>query len=199
MAVTNEESALPPEVADQIETNLKNDLRREDVAEVFFEADRPYLETSHVKERVDRDYTRDTVSSRLNELVDAGVLRKDSTGNADQYWVANDHSHWMIPDDVVVISDDDPEAITLNDLLNDKLTRDLGWGVLWAAVSGAMMTGLAFFGTAVELSGLFFTGFTILMMIAFIGVMAGTGLCLLSIGKTVRSERETELSKILPF
>lgn len=199
MAVSDEASELPLGVAEQIEPNLKNDLRRKDVAEAFFEADRPYLETSHVKERVDGEYTRDTVSRRLNELVDAGVLRKDSTGNADQYWVANDYSHWMIPDDVVVISDDNPEAITWNDLLNDKLSRNLGWGLLFSAVSGIMVTGLALLAGAIGPGGLLYNVLTVLMVVALFGAIVGFALCILSIGKAVISDRETELNKILPF
>lgn len=199
MAVSDEESPLPPSVAEQIEPNLKNDLRRKDVAEIFFEADRPYLETSHVSERVDGEYTRDTVSRRLNELVDAGVLRKDSTGNADQYWIANDHSHWMIPDDVVVISHDDPEAITWNDLLNDDQSRDLGWGLLLSAVSGIMITGLALVVGAIGSGGVLYSGLAVLMMVALIGAIVGFALCIISIMKAVMSDRETELSKILPF
>ena len=199
MAVTNNESQLPPDVEEEIEPNLKNDLRRKSVAEVFFEADRPYLETSHVKERVDSDYTRDTVSSRLNELVDAGVLRKDSTGNADQYWIANDHSYWMIPDDVVVISNDTPEAITLNDLLNDRPSRNLGWGILISAISGAMVTGLSLLAAVINASGIIQTTLTSLIAVALVGAMVGAILCISSIGKAVLSDQETELNKILPF
>jgi len=199
MEASDQESALPSDVAEQIEPNLKNDLRRRDVAEVFFRADRPYLETSHVKERVNGEYTRDTISRRLNELVDAGVLRKDSTGNADQYWIANNHSHWMIPDDVVVISHDDLEAITLNDLLNDKLSRDLGWGLLMSAVGGVMVTSLSLLATAIGAEGLLYDGLAALVGIALIGIIAGVILCLWSIGQALVSDKETELNRVLPF
>lgn len=199
MAASNKESSLPPDVEEQIEPNLKNDLRRKDVAEVFYEADRPYLETGHVKQRIDGEFTRDTVSSRLNELVDAGILRKDSTGNADQYWVANDYSHWMIPDDVVVVSHDDPEAITWNDLLNDKLSRKFGWGILLSAVGGAVVTSTSLLIAVVDPSPIVYSSLTAILGVVLIGVLIGAIICISSISKAVLSDDETELNKILPF
>lgn len=199
MAVSDDESALPSEVEEKIEPNIKNDLRRKDVAEAFYEANRPYLETSHVKERVDGEFTRDTVSRRLNELVDAGILCKDSTGNADQYWIANNHSYWMVPDDVAVISGDNPEAITWNDLLNDRLSRNFGWGLLTSSVSGIMITSLSFLAVAIGPDGIFYNSIALIMAFALIGALIGFTLCILAVAEAKFRENESELNKVIPI
>lgn len=196
---TSTQDKLPRDVAEEIEVNLDNDLRKDEVAEIFYEADRPYLEANHVEERIEGNFTRETVLSRLKELVDAGILRQDTTGSANQYWIAKDKSYWMVPDDVVVYSDDDPEAISLDDILSDEATRNVIWGFLVSALSGISLTGLALIVSLLNASGVLYTLFSALVTIAFMGVIAGIILIILPIVQAKITDKDTILNNILPI
>lgn len=198
MAVDATDTDLPKEISDDINVNIHNELGKEEVAEVVYNADRPYLEAAHVEERVNGKYTRDTVLERLEELVDAGILDADKTGSSHQYWIAEEESRWPVPSDVEVISDDDPNAITVQDLLNDEYASKgiVGGGLI--IIGGAGTSGGVVISALLENIGPVYSAGIIIAALMLLVILIGFGLLLVSILLALWDDDPNIISKIIP-
>ena len=191
------ETDLPREWEERVNINLENNLRRDEVLNVFLEADRPYLERKHVQERVKGDFTRDPVLDRLDNLVNAGILEVDDTGAAKQFWISNEHSRWPIPNDVEVISNDNPDAITLSDFQDDEYFVRLLTGSALVIVGGVVMSGGIVFLPFVERWQLLRTIILGMSVVALLTTLVGFGLMLVAVFRAKLAEESNLVSKFL--
>ncbi|MFC7042713.1 hypothetical protein [Halonotius sp. GCM10025705] len=121
-------SELPDWIEQKVQLNPDHDLQERTVAEVFINEDeRPYLTRKQVEARLDGDYSRATVLSRLNGLVSVDVLDVDELENGGIYWIKNDISQWPIPTDVSV--EGRPDEMTVSEFFNQRPVSYGQWGV----------------------------------------------------------------------
>lgn len=94
---------LPERIRAKLGTpNADYKLQPHAVAQVFVDADEPFLTRRQVQSRVNGEYDKKTVLSRLDLLVELDVLRADVHPGGTIYWLENEASEWPVPPDVEV-------------------------------------------------------------------------------------------------
>ena len=140
------EVELPDWVESRIDSPDNNrSITQRQVAKEFFKEDRPYYNVSRMHAALGRGASKDTVQSRMDELVERDVLKSEQVNNGSVYWVNHEDSTWPIPPD----TDVKPERTepTVSEWKKFQYVQ-LAAGSLVVAV----------IGTAVTLFGTFQTG-----------------------------------------
>jgi hypothetical protein len=140
------EVELPDWVESRIDSPDNNrSITHRQVAKEFFKEDRPYYNVSRMHAALGRGASKDTVQSRMDELVERDVLKSEQVNNGSVYWVNHEDSAWPIPPD----TDVKPERTepTVSEWKKFQYVQ-LAAGSLVVAV----------IGTAVTLFGTFQTG-----------------------------------------
>jgi len=137
---------LPDWVKSRIATPDNNrSVTQYAVAQEFFKRDRPYYNVSRMHAALGGGPSKDTVQSRLDELVERDVLKSEKVNNGFIYWVNTDDSEWPIPPDVEV----EPE----------RTEPTIGeWKNYGYVQLSAFALFIAVIGTAITLIGTFQTG-----------------------------------------
>jgi len=109
---------LPEQIRSRLGSpNLQNDLTKRPVALELFSGKRPYYSAAQMRAALGSDHSKETVKSRLDELVEIDVAKKDEVNNGGIYWANRRKSNWPIPSDVEV------EAARTEPTVSEFLTR----------------------------------------------------------------------------
>lgn len=143
-------SELEVEIPEHLESRIKDPdynrrLTQRAVAKEFVKADRPFYNVSRMHAALGAGVSSDTVQSRLDELVERGVLKTEKVNNGNVYWLNSGDSKWPIPPDVDV----DPKRT------EPTISEWKGYGYVRLAALSLL---LAVIGTAITLFGTFQAG-----------------------------------------
>jgi len=139
------EVELPEWVESRIDSPDNNrSLTQRQVAKEFFTEDRPYYNVTRMHAALGQGASKDTVQSRMDELVERDVLKSEQVNNGSVYWVNHEDSDWPIPPDVEV----HPERTepTVSEWKNFQYVQ-LAAGSLAVVVLGTAVTLLGTFQT----------------------------------------------------
>lgn len=94
------DEGLPEYFLKQIENNPQNNLLKEAVFRELWYSDDSIHSKGSLESKFDEN--RQTIQSRLDEMVEQGVLKKGSINNGDYWWINFPESGQPLPKDVVV-------------------------------------------------------------------------------------------------
>lgn len=126
----------PPEyLTDPLEWNDRNELQQITVLRVMYQERRPFFSLRQLKSHFDSH--KKTVESRLNEMVELGVLDTKEMNNGSYWWIDWEESDYPIPPDVEVHEVVDEETVTE---FFSKVHIQVGTlGLLIAVMGGAVV------------------------------------------------------------
>lgn len=128
---------IPDWLSKQLEFDRGNDLQQGHVAEVMYHGNRPYYSLRHMVVGLDHNFSRDTIRTRLDEMTEADVLKKEVVNNGDIWWINHPKSKWPIPSDVQVSSV--PEEATVSEFFSQPHIFTAVICILTAAGSGVIL------------------------------------------------------------
>lgn len=130
---------LPEEIHTKIgPPNPRDDLQEAEVAMVFVNEDeRPYLTRRQVNSRLEEDYSRGTINSKLTGLVEVDVLDSDELKRGNIYWLKNQESSWPLPDDVEVYPPSN--ELTVDEFFEEWSVRVAIWGITVILIASVMV------------------------------------------------------------
>lgn len=132
----------PSFLTDPLDNNTNEELMQIAVLRELYQGKRPYYSLSQIQGRFDA--SPKTVKSRLDEMTELGVLRKDIINNGDHWWIDWGISEYPIPPDVEVYETRDEE--TVSEFFN-KVHIQIGAIALLATVIGGAVVWLGAFQT----------------------------------------------------
>lgn len=177
---------LPNRIHEKLgEPNADYELQPHAVAQVFVEAEEPYLTRRQVQSRLNGEYDKKTVLSRLDLLVELDVLRADVHPGGTIYWLETETSEWPIPPDVDV----EPlrEDVTVVEFVNKNSVRAAAIGIGAVMLSSLLQFGgvaLANFTVATKLMAISY-------LLGYLLLFVGWGLFALGVFSSVLSNFQT--------
>lgn len=128
---------LPDWIIERLDFDNNRKLQQRPVAEVFIEGNRPYYNVRRIKAEIEGQYDKDTVRTRLNELVEQGILKQEQMNKGGIYWLDRPESEWPIPPDANVEPDDDEP--TVSEFFGQLYVQTASIGILGATISGILI------------------------------------------------------------
>lgn len=127
------DDGIPEYFKRRLDTNSRHDLLQEAVfRELWYSADSIHSLGS-LESRFEE--TRQTVGSRLDEMVERGLLKKASINNGDYWWINFPESKQPLPADAVVYRIPEDEEATVTEFFN-QFHVQIGVISLMATVAG---------------------------------------------------------------
>ncbi|MDZ7745002.1 MAG: hypothetical protein U5K28_00130 [Halobacteriales archaeon] len=136
------DGGLPEYFRSRIDNNTQNALLQEAVfRELWYSND-----SIHSLGSLSSSFeaSRQTVASRLDEMVEQGILRKGSVNNGDYWWIRFPESDYPLPKDVVVHSESE-EEMSISEFLG-QLHVQIAVPTLLATIFGGIIVVAGAFG-----------------------------------------------------
>lgn len=128
---------IPDYFEERLVNDTRNNLLQEAVFRELWYSDKPIHSLGSLESNFDE--SRQTIGSRLDEMVEQGILRKGSINNGDYWWIDFPDSEQPLPKDVVVHPTSESEELTVREFFN-QLHIQIGIVSLFAtAVGGAVV------------------------------------------------------------
>jgi len=143
------DEGIPDYFKTRLDRNTQNDLLQEAVFRELWYSDDVIHSIGSLKSRFEEG--RETVRSRLDEMVEQGVLKKDSINNGDYWWIDFPESEHPLAKDVVVLPRPETEEMTLREFFNQSHVT-IGAIALLATAFGGVAVLLGAFQLAGELT-----------------------------------------------
>jgi hypothetical protein len=127
---------IPDYFNDRLSDDINNELLQSAVFRELWYSD----DVIHSKGSLQSDFDMgwQTVQSRLNEMVEAGVLKKSSMGRADYWWINFPQSEYPLPKDVVLYPESEEDSTSVSEFFH-QLPVQIGVGGLLLTVVGGIV------------------------------------------------------------
>lgn len=131
------DEGLPKYFLTKIENNPQNDLLQEAVFRELWYSD----DSIHSLRSLDSkfDENRQTIQSRLDEMVEQGILKKGSINNGDYWWINFPASERPLPKDIVVHPKPSETEMTVDQFFKQTHVIVGVVALLATAISGAVV------------------------------------------------------------
>lgn len=94
---------LPEDIATRVsDPDPDKKITQRGVALEFVHGDRPYYSNTQMHAALSNIGAKETVGSRMSELCERGVLKKETVNTGSVYWLDREDSEWPLPPDVEV-------------------------------------------------------------------------------------------------
>jgi|AntRauTorcE11898_2_1112593.scaffolds.fasta_scaffold49367_1 hypothetical protein len=131
------DEGIPDYFKKQLDNDVQNDLLQEAVFRELWYSDNP----THSLRSLESAFTngRQTIGSRLDEMVEQGVLKKGSINNGDYWWIAFPDSEHPLPKDVVVHPKPEQKETSVDEFFTQSHVVIGVVALLVTAIGGAMV------------------------------------------------------------
>jgi hypothetical protein len=131
------DGGIPDYYKERLNNDIRNELLKETVFRELWYSDKPIHSLGSLQSSFSED--RETVRSRLDEMVEQGILKKGSINNGDYWWIYFPYSEYPLPKDVIVHPQPESEDLTVSEFVS-QLHVVIGIVALFAtAVGGAVV------------------------------------------------------------
>jgi hypothetical protein len=131
------DEGLPNYFKERLDNDPQNDLLQQAVFRELWYSDDSIHSLRSLESKFNEG--RQTVGSRLDEMVEQGVLKKGSINNGDYWWINFPASDGPLPKDVVVHPKPKQEEMTVNEFFNQTHVTIGAVSLLATAIGGAMV------------------------------------------------------------
>ncbi|WP_200531082.1 hypothetical protein [Halorubrum sp. LN27] len=131
------DEGIPDHFKKRLDNNPQNELLQEAVFRELWYSD----DTIHSLRSLESifDNNRQTISDRLDEMVEQGILKKGSINNGDYWWIKFPDSKHPLPRDIVVHPEPGSEEMSVNEFFDQTHVIIGAVALLATAVGGAMV------------------------------------------------------------
>ncbi|WP_435196932.1 hypothetical protein [Natronomonas sp. EA1] len=131
------DEGIPDYFKSRLNNDVRNDLLQEAVFRELWYSDSPVHSLGSLESKFDE--SRQTVGSRLNEMVEQGVLDKGSINSGDYWWIDFPESNHPLPADVAVHPKEDRDEMSVSDFFNQLHTQFGVFALLITVAGGAIV------------------------------------------------------------
>ena len=132
-----EDEGIPDHFKQRLNNNTQNELLQEAVFRELWYSDDAIHSLGSLESVIDRD--RQTISDRLDEMVEQGILKKGSINNGDYWWINFPDSEYPLPRDTVVHPQPDSEEMSASEFFEQTHVIIGAVALLATAVGGGMV------------------------------------------------------------
>lgn len=131
------DEGIPDYFRKRLDNNTQNELLQEAVFRELWYSD----DTIHSLRSLEStfDNNRQTISDRLDEMVEQGMLRKGSINNGDYWWINFPDSEHPLPKDIVVHPQSDSDEMSVSEFFDQTHIIIGAVALLATAVGGGMV------------------------------------------------------------
>lgn len=131
------DEGIPDYFKQQLDNDPHNDLLQQAVFRELWYSD----DSIHSLRSLESTFneSRQTVQSRLDEMVEQDILEKDSINNGDYWWINFPDSEHPLPKDVVVHPKPNREEMTVDEFFTQPYIVIGAVALLATAIGGAMV------------------------------------------------------------
>lgn len=131
------DEGIPEYFRKRLDNDPQNDLLQEAVFRELWYSDDSIYSLRSLESTFDE--SRQTVSSRLDEMVEQGMLKKDSLNNGDYWWINFPKSEYPLPKDILVEPKQEYEEMTVDEFFSQSHVLIGVVSLLATAFGGAMV------------------------------------------------------------
>lgn len=131
------DEGIPEYFKHRLSNDLNNDLIQAAVFRVLWYGGEPFYSLTPIENELDA--SRETVRTRLDEMVDANVLKKGSMNNGDYWWINFPHSNYPLPPDLRVDGSGEETETTLSEFFNQMHVQFGALALAATVIGGAIV------------------------------------------------------------